>query len=238
MSIGDYNAYQFSDGYTDPVATIKGTPTSDDEVVVDESPDLVSPDFVNLTDGLPANQRYSFIFEGTPQALDHMIVNNVAHGMLQRYAIARNNSDFPEVPGSAFLTNAARPERNSDHDMPVAYFRPLADLSITKAASPEPVVTGSDVTYTITLTNNGPNAAQSVTVSDNLPTQTTLVSCNATGGGVCGGTGNNRTVTFSSLASGASATITLVATVNCAVADGFVISNTASASSADHALTT
>jgi uncharacterized repeat protein (TIGR01451 family) len=231
MSIGDYNAYQFSDGYTDPVATIKGTPTSDDEVVVDESPDLVSPDFVNLTDGLPANQRYSFIFEGTPQALDHMIVNNVAHGMLQRYAIARNNSDFPEVPGSAFLTNAARPERNSDHDMPVAYFRPLADLSITKAASPEPVVTGSDVTYTITLTNNGPNAAQSVTVSDNLPTQTTLVSCNATGGGVCGGTGNNRTVTFSSLASGASATITLVATVNCAVADGFVISNTASASS-------
>ena len=41
MSIGDYNAYQFNDGYTDPVATIKGMPTADDEVVVDESPDVV-----------------------------------------------------------------------------------------------------------------------------------------------------------------------------------------------------
>lgn len=123
MSIGDYNAYQFNDGYTDPVATIKGTPTADDEVVVDESPDLVNPDFINLTDGLPADQRYSFIFEGTPQALDHFIINTVANSYLQRYAIARNNADFFEVPGSTFLNDATRPERCSDHDMPVAYFK-------------------------------------------------------------------------------------------------------------------
>ena len=50
VSIGDYNAYQFSDGYTDPIATLKGTPTPDDQIVVDESPDLVKPDYVNLTD--------------------------------------------------------------------------------------------------------------------------------------------------------------------------------------------
>jgi hypothetical protein len=122
ISIGDYNAYEFNDGYTDPIATIKGMPTADDEVVVDESPDLVNPNFVNLTDELPADQRYSFIFEGTPQALDHVIVNTVARSYLQRYAIARNNSDFPEVPGLLFADDATRPERNSDHDMPVAYF--------------------------------------------------------------------------------------------------------------------
>ena len=96
MSIGDYNAYQFNDGYTDPIATIKGTPTPDDQIVVDESPDLVNPNFINLTDGLPADQRYSFIFEGTPQAIDHFIVNTVANSYLQRYAIARNNTDFPK----------------------------------------------------------------------------------------------------------------------------------------------
>jgi hypothetical protein len=123
MSIGDYNAYQFSDGYTDPVATIKGSPTPDDEIVVDESPDLVDPNFINLTDGLPADQRYSFIFEGTPQALDHFIVNTVANSYLEHYAIARNNTDFPELPASAFSGDPARPERNSDHDMPVAYFK-------------------------------------------------------------------------------------------------------------------
>jgi hypothetical protein len=120
ISIGDYNAYEFNDGYTDPIATIKGMPTADDEVVVDESPDLVNPNFTNLTDGLPAEQRYSFIFEGTPQALDHVIVNSVANSYLERYAIARNNADFPENP--ALTSDATRPERNSDHDMPVAYF--------------------------------------------------------------------------------------------------------------------
>ena len=105
-----------------------------------------------------------------------------------------------------------------------------ADLSVTKADSPDPVVTGGDVTYTITVTNNGPGVAQSVVVTDNLPANVTFVSCNSTGGGVCGGTGNNRTVTFSSLAIGASATITLVATAD--GAGGTTITNTASVSSA------
>ncbi|MFY9554914.1 MAG: hypothetical protein WAV47_09405, partial [Blastocatellia bacterium] len=121
MSIGDYNAYQFNDGFTDPIATIKGTPTADDQVVVDESPDLVNPNFINLTDGLPADQRYSFIFEGTPQAIDHFIINTVAQSYLQRYTIARNNSDFPEGP--TFANDATRSERCSDHDMTLAYFK-------------------------------------------------------------------------------------------------------------------
>src|SRR5262245_33876642 len=33
-----------------------------------------------------------------------------------------------------------------------------ADLAITKADSPDPVITGSDLTYTLTVTNNGPDA--------------------------------------------------------------------------------
>jgi uncharacterized repeat protein (TIGR01451 family) len=106
-----------------------------------------------------------------------------------------------------------------------------ADLSITKTDSPDPVTTGNNLTYTVTVTNNGPDPAQSVTLTDNLPTETTFVSCSSTGGGVCGGSGNNRTVTFASLASGETETITFVANVNCSVADGTVISNTATVSS-------
>jgi predicted extracellular nuclease len=120
ISIGDFNAYQFNDGYTDPIAILKGMPTSDDEIVVDQSPDLVEPNFSNLTDTLPLDQQYTFIFEGTPQALDHMLLNTVADGLVTRYAIARNNSDFPEGP--LFAGDVTRPERNSDHDMPVGYF--------------------------------------------------------------------------------------------------------------------
>jgi uncharacterized repeat protein (TIGR01451 family) len=106
-----------------------------------------------------------------------------------------------------------------------------SDLSITKAASPNPVITGQNITYTLTVTNNGPGAATNVTVTDNLPVSTTFVSSSSTGGGVSGGAGNSRTVTFASLAAGASETITLLATVNCDVADGTLISDTATVSS-------
>ena len=160
LSIGDYNAYQFNDGYTDPIATIKGTPTADDQMVVDASPDLVNPDFINLTDSLPADQRYSFIFEGTPQALDHFIINTAASSILQRYHIARNNADFPEVPSSAFLNNATRPERNSDHDMPVGYFKFANAATTTTVSNATAVFSPSN--QTVVLTANVTTAAGTV----------------------------------------------------------------------------
>jgi predicted extracellular nuclease len=66
ISVGDYNAYEFSDGYTDPISVLKGTPPPTDQIVAQQSPDAVDPDYVNLTDSLPRSERYSFIFEGTP----------------------------------------------------------------------------------------------------------------------------------------------------------------------------
>jgi uncharacterized repeat protein (TIGR01451 family) len=124
-----------------------------------------------------------------------------------------------------------RPFANHDPIFFNVCVAPTADLSVTKTASPDPVTTGDDLTYTVTVTNNGPDPATSVVVTDNLPAETTFVSCSSTGEGVCGGSGNNRTVTFPLLPSGQSETITFVANVNCSVADGTVISNTATVSS-------
>ena len=107
----------------------------------------------------------------------------------------------------------------------------VADLSITQTASPNPVLTGSNVTYTIAVANEGPGTAESVTVTDDLPANTTFVSCAATGNAICGGSGNARTVTINSLAAGESIVITLVAGVECSLADGTPISNTATVNS-------
>lgn len=115
--LGDMNAYQFSDGFVDLVGTIKGTPTPADQVL-SASSDLVNPDLVNLVDLLPAEFRYSFMFDGNGQVLDHILVNQNMLRSLTRFHYARTNSDFPLT----FYGDPNRPERLSDHDPSVAYF--------------------------------------------------------------------------------------------------------------------
>ncbi|MEN6551187.1 MAG: DUF11 domain-containing protein, partial [Candidatus Cryosericum sp.] len=75
-----------------------------------------------------------------------------------------------------------------------------ADLAITKTAPAGPYQVGTQVSYTVTVTNNGPDSATAVAVSDTLPAQLSLVSSSASVGSYSGGTW-----TIGSLASGGSA---------------------------------
>jgi len=68
-----------------------------------------------------------------------------------------------------------------------------ADVSIMKTASPEPVNQGTNLAYTLMVTNNGPAAAQNVTVTDVLPAQVSFSSV-FTGQGVCTYTAATTTV--------------------------------------------
>ncbi|MCI0392278.1 MAG: lamin tail domain-containing protein [Acidobacteria bacterium] len=227
--VGDFNSFQFNDGYVDLIGTIKGTPTPSDQVVL-ASGDLVDPNLTALVDTLPADQRYSFNFAGNAQTLDHVLLDSEMLARISRFTYARNNSDFPE----SFSIDGTRPERVSDHDMPVAYFTfppPLADLAITILDSPDPVLNGETLTYTITVTNNGPDRAANAAVLDVLPVGTRFVSCNATGGGVCGGFGILRTVTFQSLGIGATQTITLKSLVSNFLPDEAILRNVAAVGS-------
>lgn len=104
------------------------------------------------------------------------------------------------------------------------------DVSVNMTAAPAPVVPGAELTYQIFVTNNGDIAANNVTVTDVLPVEMTYISCAATAGGVCGGTDNRRTITFSSLAMQAQSTITLIARINKTVSSGNKISNTVTVS--------
>jgi uncharacterized repeat protein (TIGR01451 family) len=70
-------------------------------------------------------------------------------------------------------------------------------------------VVGNTLTYTITVTNNGPGTALAVTLIDTLPSSVTLVSA-AYGQGTSAIGNGTVTLLLSSLASGASATLTLV----------------------------
>jgi len=79
-----------------------------------------------------------------------------------------------------------------------------ADLQITKVAAQKKVRVGGTVTYTVTVTNLGPGVATGVVFGDSIPDQLNLVDS------TCGAV--SAFCTVESLPSGASATITIVAT--------------------------
>jgi uncharacterized repeat protein (TIGR01451 family) len=106
---------------------------------------------------------------------------------------------------------------------------PSADLSVTKVDTPDPVFTGNNITYTITVTNGGPSDATNATLADTVPTNTTFVSLSSPGGWNCtvpsvGGTGNiNCSIPTMTVGN---AVFTLVVDVDNAVTTGTIITNT------------
>jgi len=124
------------------------------------------------------------------------------------------------------------PEENFDLDLTPPFMADIgwllkgpnaADLSITKAA-PETVFAGSNLIYTLNITNNGPIAAEAVKVMDQLPAGVVLLSCTTAGGDVCNRDGS---ITFTSLAAGATETVTLTVATFCSLANGTILVNKA-----------
>jgi len=126
------------------------------------------------------------------------------------------------------------PGNSSATASPVTVNAASADLSLAKTTNATQAVIGGTITYTITLTNNGPDAASSVVVSDVLPSSLLFQSISAPAGFSCTtpAVGASGTISCSAatLANGATATFTLVTRV-AAGASGS-ISNSASVSSA------
>lgn len=85
-----------------------------------------------------------------------------------------------------------------------------ADLALVKTSAPNPVAVGGQLTYTLTVTNNGPDRALNAVVTDTLPAGVTFVSAVASQG-TCSGTAT-VTCNLGSLNNGATATVTIVVT--------------------------
>jgi len=112
------------------------------------------------------------------------------------------------------------------------------DLAITKSGSPNPVLQNQTLTYTLTVTNNGPQTATGVVAEDTLPAQVTYVSSSSSQG-TCSATAGIVTCNIGTMLSSAMVTITITATattpsqalntavVNSATPDPLLSNNTA-----------
>jgi uncharacterized repeat protein (TIGR01451 family) len=141
--------------------------------------------------------------------------------------VSVSNTATVTAPGGVIDPN---PGNNSATDTDT--LTASADLLVTKIDSPDPVVVGTDLTYTITVTNNGSSDALNMQLSDTLPPNTTFVSFTVAGGWTrtdvvpVGGTGT-VTATAPTLAAGASAVFTLVVNVNLGTPHNTVLTNSA-----------
>ena len=88
-----------------------------------------------------------------------------------------------------------------------------ADLSVSLSDSPDPVTTGAQLTYTITVHNAGPGDATNTSVTNSLPGGVSYVSSSASGGGTCKKTGNKIVCDLGTVTTTTDRTVTIKTTV-------------------------
>lgn len=220
--LGDFNAFEFNDGYVDALGVVTGRPSPDDETAVDgDGIDLVEPDLRNTTLDADPTERYSFVFDYQAQSLDHVLVNQalIDSPLVAGYAIshARINADFPEVARN----DAATPTRLSDHDPTLLLVRlapaHYADLSAVAETEAAEVVAGTAMGFAATVANAGPDAAAFPGVGFSLDSELADLEVAAPAGWSCDApaAGDGATTvacTADTLAAGADAVFGLSAT--------------------------
>ena len=104
----------------------------------------------------------------TNPGITHSIIMNTVNGLITATFYANEGAVNP-------LYNPVRVNATADgyttNSVEAAYvtINKVANLSITKADNPDPVLAGNQLTYTITVTNNGPDYAENVQIQDSIP---------------------------------------------------------------------
>jgi len=202
---------------------------------------------VLLTDPLPPGMTFvSQANDGgfsctTPAVGDGGTINctsaSLAAGATVTFTIV---AQLPDVPSGTTFDNSATVstqtiDDNEENDTGSTSLVVAAesDLFVEKSG-PAETAAGSNVTYTVTLTNFGPDEALSVLLVDPLPPGMTFVSQSNDGGFSCDtpavGDGGTIDCTAPSLAAGATVTFTIVAQLPPDAPPGTTFINSATAS--------
>jgi uncharacterized repeat protein (TIGR01451 family) len=168
---------------------------------------------------IPANDSVTVTITATikPGTTDHTIDN---HGTIS-YDADGNGTNETNVDTNTVSFVVGAPTFN-------------ADLSVNKTASADTISADSDLTYTITVTNNGPDTATSATLTDLLQQNLTFVSLSQPAGWTCSpltpGSGGTLSCSRDLPAGSGPQVFTLVTHIPLGTPDGTLYSNMASVS--------
>jgi hypothetical protein len=149
FAAGNYNAFEFSDGYVDTVGAILGEPVSSTLVTLASPSDLTSPNLENLTTTATATDRYTYVENGSAEEPDHILVTSDL-ASLTSVGYARFGADFPVID----LNDASTALHASSHDGVVAYLTVPYPTTLTLTSSLNPSYQGENVTFTATASSS------------------------------------------------------------------------------------
>ena len=183
---------------------------------------------------------------GNGDGSEEIFLYDTATANLTQITDSAGNSSDPSISGDgtrvAFSSNADLTGGNADGNFEIFLANcPLppsdraSDLLVSMSATPDPVKTGENLTYTIRVENLGPGPAFNLVMNDVLPLGTTFVGASSSHGGLSVppvGTAGTVTCEAARLGSGDTLTVTLV--VNVTARGKTTITNEASASADTH----
>ncbi|MFP7722420.1 lamin tail domain-containing protein [Lysobacter sp. A3-1-A15] len=165
--VGDFNAFEVNDGYVDVMGIIRGDEAAPERVLTYVDSPLTSL----LVDGSQLiadnDERYSYVFAGNAQTLDHVLVNEAVVNGVAGLSVehARINADF----GVDNFGDAGIAVRSSDHDPVRLAIRvpafTAADLAVTVEADVAAARAGGNVAYRARVSNAGPGAGAFASVA-------------------------------------------------------------------------
>jgi uncharacterized repeat protein (TIGR01451 family) len=189
---------------------------------------------VKLTDTLPTNPGLSWTVDktgagwGSPCTISAGVLScGGANGVTVPAGTTQSASTFTvhitstttpatagDCPETGVVNNTGKVTTSndgSDQSSASTCVQALVDLSITKAGSPATQQLGAgNITWTIVVTNNGPNADTGVKITDPMPAGNTFVSATSTQGTCAGGA--ILSCDIGDMAANAKVTITLITT--------------------------
>ncbi|MFV0461489.1 MAG: hypothetical protein ACK5MT_22270 [Actinomycetales bacterium] len=201
-------------------APLEGTPGEPVDVAVTVSnagPSTVNQPWVDLT--LPAGTSFESATGATCTPITGGVrctTDPLASAGQAAFTI-RLTSD-PAATGSATISGLAGgtdldPDTGNNSASDSLTWIPAATLAIVKTATPDPATPGGDVTYTVTVTNQGPSTARQVELTDDLPAGVLSATATSTPG-TCAITGLQVTCTADQLSVGEAFTASIVASID------------------------
>ena len=153
--LGDFNAFEFSDGYVDVYNQIAGTPSLGAQFEIEPILDNPLETYIDL---LPETERYSFVFSDNAQMLDHVLSTQLEGLAVTGLEYARGNADYPTFHFDDPNTTL----RNSDHDAPVLFL----ELDSVLGTPEVPFASEGIISFPNPLTLNDPIAINLSTGAD------------------------------------------------------------------------